>query len=161
MVNEKKLTVLMRTAIVLIGICGVAICLFWLPMNGNNGGVTLSWEVLQKTENCIQYIFQWVVSLPCFWLLVMAWIIASDMQKERLFVEKNALRVKQATAILLADILLFLIGNIIFALLGWSEWLILHLFAAVVGLIIAILLFIFSQYLMKAANLQEESDLTV
>ena len=83
------------------------------------------------------------------------------MQKGRLFTEENVRLVKKSTVILLVDILLYLTGNIIFAVLGWNEWFILQLFAAIVGLIIAILLFILSQYLMKAAVLQEESDLTV
>ena len=109
----------------------------------------------------MQYVFHWLVSFPCFWLLIMAWGITSDMKNGRLFIEKNVVRVKLATAILLGDILLFLIGNITFAILGWNELLVLHLFAAVVGLTIAILLFIFSQYLMRAASLQEECDLTV
>ena len=63
--------------------------------------------------------------------------------------------------ILLVDILLFLAGNIVFAVLGWNKLFILQLFAATIGLIVAILLFVLSQYLMKAANLQEECDLTV
>ena len=159
--DDKKLTVFMRIAIILIGICGVAICLFWLPMTTTKSFGPLSWGALQKVENWTQYIFHWGISLPCFWLLIMAWEVTSDMQKGRLFIEKNAVRVKWATAILLGDILLFLIGNITFAILGWNEWLVLHLFAAVVGLIVAIVLFIFSQYLRKAATLQEESDLTV
>ena len=159
--DDKKLTVFMRIAIILIGICGVAICLFWLPMTTTKSFGALSWGALRKVENWTQYIFHWGISLPCFWLLIMAWEVTSDMQKGRLFIEKNAVRVKCATVILLCDILLFLIGNITFAILGWNEWLVLHLFAAVVGLIVAIVLFIFSQYLRKAATLQEESDLTV
>ena len=63
--------------------------------------------------------------------------------------------------ILLVNIILYLAGNITFSALGWNAWLVLQLFAALVGLIITILLFIFSQYLMQAAVLQEESDLTI
>ena len=159
--NDKKLTFFMRIAIILIGICGGAICLFWLPMTTAKSFEALSWVSLQKMENWMQYVFHWLVSFPCFWLLIMAWGITSDMKNGRLFIEKNVVRVKLATAILLGDILLFLIGNIMFAILGWNELLVLHLFAAVVGLTIAILLFIFSQYLMRAASLQEECDLTV
>jgi hypothetical protein len=151
----------MRVAIILIGICGGAICLFWLPMTTAKSFEALSWVALQKVENWIQYAFHWLVSLPCFWLLIMAWKITSNMQKGRLFIEKNAVHVKRATVILLVDILLFLIGNIIFAALGWNEFLILQLFATMVGFIVAILLFVLSQYLMKATSLQEECDLTV
>ena len=159
--NEKKLTILMRVAILLIGLCGVAICLFWLPMSSGKGAATFSWDELQKVQVWTQYAFQWLISLPCFWLLITAWKITGDMQRGRLFTEENVRLVKKSTVILLVDILLYLAGNIIFAVLGWNEWFILQLFAAIVGLIIAILLFILSQYLMKAAVLQEESDLTV
>ena len=160
--NEKRLAFLMRAAIILIGMCGTLFCIFWLPISfGERELTAFSWQELQKVENWTQYTFHWVVSVPCFWLLVLAWGVASDMQKGRLFIEKNTLRVKQATVILLVDILLFLAGNIVFAVLGWNKLFILQLFAATIGLIVAILLFVLSQYLMKAANLQEECDLTV
>ena len=159
--DEKRLTLLMRLVIILIGLCGVMICLFWLPMSSGKGWVAFSWAELKKVEFLAQYAFQWLISLPCFWLLIMAWKMTLDMQKGRLFIEQNVLLVKKATVILLVNIILYLAGNITFSALGWNAWLVLQLFAALVGLIITILLFIFSQYLMQAAVLQEESDLTI
>ena len=159
--NEKGLTNLMRLAIFLIGACGTMICLFWLPMSSGKGLAVFSWIELKKLEIWTQYVFQWLISLPCFWLLIMAWKVTSDMQKGKLFTEQNVRLIKNATVILLVNILLYLAGNVTFAALGWNKWLILQLFAVIVGSIIAILLFIFSQYLLKAAGLQEECDLTV
>ena len=85
--NEKRLAFLMRAAIILIGVCGTLFCVFWLPISfGERDLTAFSWQELQKVENWTQYTFHWVVSVPCFWLLVLAWGVASDMQKVILFI---------------------------------------------------------------------------
>lgn len=160
--SEKRLTLLMRIVIVLVGLCGVLVCLFWVPISIGGWFIKeISWKDLQTTEFWLQYAFQWLISMPCFWLLIMAWKITLDMCEGRLFVAKNALLIKRATSILIVDILVFLIGNVVFAVLGWNGLLPLYIFAAVVGIIFAFSLFILSQYVMQAAALQEECDLTV
>ena len=160
--NEKILSALTRTAIIIIGICGLLTCLLWVPMSIGKGSLEeLSWTMFNTSEFWIQYVLHWIVSLHCFWLLVIAWQITLDMDKGRLFLTKNALRVNRATIILIADIIAFVIGNIVFALLGWSSWFVLHIFVAITGLILSIFMYILSKYLMRAAILQEESDLTV
>ena len=63
--------------------------------------------------------------------------------------------------ILVIDIIVFLIGNIVFAILGWSNWIVLHILIAVTGLVVSIFMYILSKYLIRAAILQEESDFTV
>ncbi len=157
--NEKFLSALTRFAIILIGLCGLLSCLLWIPISIGNGAFqSLSWE---SKDFLIPYIFHWIVSLPCFSLLVIAWQVTSNMNDGKLFLKKNALYVNHATIILLVDIIAFLIGNIIFAILGWNAWLLLHILIAVTGLVISIFMYILSKYLMRAAILQEESDLTV
>lgn len=157
--NEKLLSALTRFAIVLIGICGVLTCLFWIPISMGKGTLhNIPWET---AEFWVQYVFHWLVSLPCFVLLMIAWRVTSNMNKGKLFLAKNASYVNYATIILTADIVAFLIGNVIFAILGWSSWLILYVLVAVTGLVISIFMYILSKYLMRAAVLQEECDLTV
>ena len=157
--NEKHLGALTRVAIIVIGICGLLSCLFWIPMSVGKGALQdlpwTAWDFL------IPYVFHWGVSLPCFWLLILAWRVSGNMNHGKLFAEQNAVYVNRATAILIVDILAFLIGNVIFAVLGWNDWLLLQVFVAVIGLVIAVFLYILSTYLMRAAVLQEESDLTV
>ncbi len=160
--NEKALSALTRAAIIIIGICGLLTCLFLVPTSIGQGTLKdISWGTLNTSEFWIQYIFHWIVSLPCFWLLVIAWQITLDMDQGRLFLSQNAIRVNRATAILIIDIMAFVIGNIIFVLLGWSSWFVLHIFVAITGLLLSVFMYILSKYLMRAAILQEESDLTV
>lgn len=157
--NEKSLSVLTRFAIILIGICGLLSCLFCIPISLGNGSFkNILWWSL---EFSLQYVFHWIVSLPCFGLLIIAWRITSTMSNGKLFLANNALYINYATTILIIDIIVFLIGNIIFAVVGWNSWLILQVFVAITGLIISIFMYILSKYLMRAAVLQEESDLTV
>ena len=157
--NEKLLSALTRFAIIIIGICGLLSCLFWVPISIGKGDFhNIPWWTV---EFSVQYIFHWLVSLPCFWVLVIAWRIASNMNKGKLFLDKNAIYVHKATIILIIDLLVFLVGNIIFAAIGWNLWLILNIFVAITGLIISVFMYILSKYLMSAAVLQEESDLTV
>ncbi len=157
--NEKFLTSLTRFAIIVIGICGLLSCLFWVPISiGKGTFCDIPWWTI---EFSVQYVFHWVVSLPCFGLLGIAWRISSNMNKGKLFLGKNAFYVHNATIILIIDILVFLTGNIIFAAIGWNLWLVLHVFVAITGLVISIFMYILSKYLLSAAVLQEESDLTV
>ena len=157
--SEKRLSVLIRFAIVLSCICGLLSCLFWIPISV---GVTSLRNIPWKSvEFWMQYIFHWMVSLPCFWLLVLAWKVSVSMNKDKLFLEKNSVYVRNASLILTVDIIVFLIGNILFALIGWNSWLILQGLFAVTGLVICIFMYVLSKYLSQAAILQEESDLTV
>ena len=157
--KEKTLCTLTRIAIVIIGICGLLSCFLWIPLS--IGGGTLQNLPWQSSDFLVQYIFHWIVSLPCFVLLFFAWKIASSMNNGKLFSKKNALYVSYASIILVIDIIFFLIGNVVFALLGWSNWLALHILVAVIGLVVSVFMYILSKYLIRAAVLQEESDFTV
>ena len=160
--SEKKLSLLMRLAIILIAVCGVAICAFWVPVGifgWLNRGV--AWADLQTIEFWLQFIFQWMVSLPCFYLLFLAWHITADMKEGKLFAFENSLRTKRAAYVLTVDLLVFLIGHTVFALLQWNTVYGLYAFVAVIGLILAVFLVVLSHYLCRAAELQEESDLTI
>ena len=157
--SEKRLSVLIRFAIVLSCICGLLYCLFWIPISvGVTSLRNIPWR---EVGFCVQYIFHWAVSLPCFWLLVLAWKVSITMNKEKLFLGKNSIYARNASVILAVDIIVFLIGNIIFALIGWNSWLILHFLFAATGVVICIFMYVLSKYLLQAAVLQEESDLTV
>lgn len=157
--NEKLLSALARIAILIIGICGLLSCFLWIPISIANG--TLQNPPWKSSSFLIPYIFHWIVSLPCFLLLFFAWRIASNMNNGKFFLEKNAMYVSYAAIILVIDIIVFLIGNIIFATLGWSNWIVLHILIAVIGLVVSIFMYILSKYLISAAILQEESDFTV
>ena len=160
--RDKKLSLLIRVSIIFIAVCGVAICLLWVPMGEFGWKIGDVWSFEGQTkEFWSQIIFHWMVSLPCFYLLWLAWQVTSDMKKGRLFIFENSLRVKHAMYILTVDLLLFLVGHTLFALLRWHTFYIIYLLVALIGLIVVVFLTVLSHYLLRAAELQEESDGTI
>lgn len=160
--QDKKLSFLIRATIIFIAVCGVAICLFWVPMGEFGWQIGDACLVEGETkEFWIQVIFHWLVSIPCFYLLWLAWQVTKDMQKGRLFIVENSVRVKYATYVLAGDLLLFLLGHTLFTLLRWNTSYIIYLLVALIGLVVVVFLAVLSHYLSQAAELQEESDGTI
>ena len=160
--TEKTLSRWVRCAILLIAVCGVAICALWVPMTVGGWGIDESkFSETQSVALWVQFVFHWVVSLPCFWLLTVAWRIASDMRNGKFFSEENSLRLKQAAQVLFVSLLVFLAGNTVFAILKWNAMFAVYCFIAVVGLVLVVLLAVLSHYLFRAAELQEECEGTI
>ena len=152
--NEKTLFWLVKIVIVIMVICGIAFNLFLAPLTSSDVGS-------KGFAIAIQCIFQSLISIPCFFVLIIAWKISLDMQKGRLFTFENANRVRQASTALFVSILGFLFGKVLFYILGWNKELIVHLIILIVGLSILVLMLVLSHYIYCAAKLQEESDFTV
>ena len=152
--NEKTLLLLVKIVIVIMILCGIAFNMFLAPMTATDMGS-------KGTAITIQYIFQWLVSIPCFFVLFLAWKICLDMQDNGLFTFENAKRVRYASIALFVSILGFLFSKVFFYILGWNRELIVHLIILIVGLTILVMMMVLSHYINCAAKLQEESDFTV
>ena len=152
--KEKALLWLVKIAIVIMLLCGIAFNIFLAPMTATDIGS-------KGIAIIIQCVFQWLVSMPCFFVLFWAWKICLEMQNGRLFNFENAKRVKYSSIALFVSILGFLFGKIFFYILGWNRELIVHLIILIVGLTILVMMIVLSHYINCAAKLQEESDFTV
>ena len=152
--KEKALLWLVKIVIVIMLLCGIAFNIFLAPMTATDIGS-------KGIAIIIQCVFQWLVSMPCFFVLFWAWKICLEMQNGRLFTFENAKRVKYASIALFVSILGFLFGEIFFYILGWNRELIVHLIILIVGLTILVMMIVLSHYIYCAAKLQEESDFTV
>ena len=160
--TEKSLSQWIRCALLLIALCGIAVCALWVPMGiGGVGIEDAMWTKAQSIALWVQFVFHWVVSLPCFWMLTVAWRMTSDMKNGCFFTSENALRIKKAAQVLFVSILVFLTGNGVFAALKWNKAFVLYCFVAVIGLILVVLLAALSHYLFRAAELQEECEGTI
>ena len=156
----KALCFWVRCAIIAIAICGVCVCAFWYPFS-----ISLTSTKLQAGEQTAAYwtqlLFNWLASLPCFWILVMGWKVTAAIKEDRLFKEEIAKTVKIATQILFMDVAVFFVGNLVFLLLGWNDFALMYLFFVIIGLVIGVFMAILSHYLYRAAELQEESEGTI
>lgn len=152
--NERSLLWALRAVIILMAICGIAFDVFLVPLTANG-------DQINEAAVAVQCVYQVIVSLPCFWILILAWRICDDMKNGRLFTFENSKRVGSASVALLISIVGFLMGKALFYILGWNRELILHLVIAIVGSTFLVMMMALSYYINCAAKLQEESDLTV
>lgn len=152
--NEKSLLNWVRIVIILMAICGIAFNLFLAPLTSTEIGS-------QGVAIVCQCVFQWLISIPCFWVLFIAWKICLGMQNGRLFTFENSILIKQASILLFSSVISFLIGKILFYLLGWNKELIVHMIILIIGFTIGVMIMVLSHYIYCAAKLQEESDFTV
>ena len=151
---EKYLLFLVRVTIIVMVMCGIAFNLFLVPMTSTDIGNN-------QIAIIIQCIVQWVISIPCFCVLVLAWRISSNMKSGRLFAFENAKRINDASTLLFISIVGFIIAKVLFYLLGWNKELIVHVIIIIVGLALLVMMKVLSHYIYNAAELQEESDFTV
>ena len=108
-------------------------------------------------------IFLWILSVPCYMALWMAWKIFTDIEKDRAFTMENEKRMGNVSFLAAADAVLLVVGNAVYLILHMNHpgVLLASFFIALVGIAIAIAAAMLSHLIRKAARLQDESDWTI
>ena len=108
-------------------------------------------------------IFLWILSVPCYMALWMAWKIFTDIEKDKAFTMENAKRMGNVSFLAAADAVLLVVGNVVYLILHMNHpgVLLASFFIALVGIAIAIAAAMLSHLIRKAARLQDESDWTI
>ncbi len=144
-----------------VGLCGLVIYLLVVPMLG---------QTVAAAENGLfdrlywpWLVLIWVTALPCYAALAFGWIIAVNIGRDRSFSVENARLLKWISGLAAADAAFFFLGNLLYLFLGWSHpgVTLLSLIVVFVGVAISVAAAALSHLVMKAALLQEQSDLTV
>ena len=65
-------------------------------------------------------IFLWILSVPCYMALWMAWKIFTDIEKDKAFTMENAKRMGNVSFLAAADAVLLVVGNVVFLLHWWE-----------------------------------------
>ena len=108
-------------------------------------------------------IFPWITAIPCYAALFFGWRIACNIGQDKSFSLENA-RLLQVIAWLVAGVTLYyFIGNVVFLFLNMNHpgIILIALLICAVGVSITIAAVCLSHLVKKAADLQEQSDLTV
>jgi len=158
--SSKALSRLVRTAVVAVGVCGLFGCFYVLPGEGRYMAriypelARFFWPWL---------LFLWVAALPCFGLLGLVWQVSSFIKREAVFTKEAAYFIKSGAVLLSYEAGFFLLGNIVFLVLGGSHPVVLlaALFIVVLALALAVGAGAVSRYIARAAALQEEADSTI
>ncbi len=117
----------------------------------------------QISDMYIPWLVLFIISaIPCYVILYLGWRVAVNIGKDRSFSLENARHIKLASKIILFDALYFCCECLHVENICESSGVILALvfivFACVVASVVAAVL---SHLVVKAADLQEQSDLTI
>ena len=107
--------------------------------------------------------FFWAAAVPCYLALLFAVRVAHRMGRGQAFSRATALDINRFALCALVDACLVLAANVVFLFLGLSYPFIFMFFILVelFGVAIFILFRVLAAYVLKAAALQEEQELTV
>lgn len=144
-----------------IGVCGLVFYLLVIPVMG--------YFVAAMENGVYDYcywpwlIFIWVTAIPCYITLLFGWKIAGNIGSDNSFCLENATLLKWISYLAVGDALLFFFGNITLLLLNMNHPSVVMLSLVIVfaGFAIAVAAAVLSYLVMKAAVLQEQSDLTI
>ena len=102
-------------------------------------------------------------AIPCYAVLVFAWLVSVNIGRENAFCRKNALYFRIISVLAACDSVFFLIANIILYLLNMSHPSVALLSLVVVffGICVTVCSSVLSYLVDRAATLQEESELTI
>lgn len=156
---------LMRAALAFVFLIGIIICWIWYPLDAwfsagmpfmdyNETEITLEMSIVYHT----MLFFYWILSLPCFVIVIMGFIDTFFARKYGTFNIKSANILSKMSLILFISSVIFIIGNIIFMLLGWHRspfskpgisFGVLYCIIGVIGLILSMGLYVAHKYIAR------------
>ena len=141
-------------------IIGLTCCVYIVPQ--------LSVLMAEKYPELSSWVIPWrivvyVCAVPCFAAMVIAWMIATNIEKDKSFCMANAKLFKIFSFLALGDSIFLLLALIVLWILGYNHpgLMLIELLVVFCGLAIFIITSALSYFVAKAASLQEENDLTI
>lgn len=158
--NQKSLAKWLKIVLIGVGVCGLIVYGLVLPEVGR--------ALIDGREELQGYFWPWLVFLwasgvPCYAVLVLGWKIAGNIGADRSFSLANAKLLKGIAALAAGDAAFFFLGNLIFLFLDINHPGVV-LFSLIVefgGVAFAVAAAALSHLVQKAAELQDQSDLTI
>lgn len=143
-----------------VGICGLVVYTIIMP---RLGAYLVKQDSMLERNVMPWLILIWISALPCYGVLVLGWKIADNIKADRTFSYENAKYLKWVSFLAM--------GDSIFVFLAHAAFLMMDMSAAAVMLVIIIVVFFgvaisvcaaaLSHLVIKAADIQEENELTV
>ena len=158
--NLKSLSVWMKIVLVGFALCGAAVFLFAIPEIGRSltafypefGFCYVPW-----------LIFLWIAAAPCYAVLVLGWLIASNIARDHAFSAANSGLLKAIAVLAAADAFYFWLGNIVLWLMGMNHpgIMLLSLVIVFIGFAICIASLALSRLTSRAADIEDENKYTI
>ncbi len=158
--KQSTLSKWLKLIIAGVGICGIIIYSAVIPKAAR----AAVWQFPELSDCVLPWlILIWITAVPCFVALVIAWRIAANIGADRSFSMENAELLKWISILAAADSVILFVGNLIYLLFD-INYLGIILFSCMIeffGIAISVASAALSHLVMKAAELQEQSDLTI
>lgn len=148
--------------VVIIGttLIGLACCIYVIP--------SLMDSFISQYPEFTYWVLPWkillyVCSIPCFLAMGICWRIAQNIQNDCSFCRENANLFKIFSYLALGDSGVWMLGSIIYFALGMNHpgLLIAEMLIAFAGFAVFVCTAALSYLVARAADLQEDSDLTI
>ncbi len=162
--KNSTIACLIKVAILVVALGGVYMCAFWYPFSlsltvvGAPSGEFVPATGPQKLAFWSQLIFDWILSLPCFAVLLLGWQVSGHIREDNLFAAGTVRKLRLACILLLVASCIFVLGHVAFALLSWNPFALLYCFIGVMGMLLAFGLYVLAKFISKAQLLKEENE---
>lgn len=158
--KKSKLVKSMQFIIIGCAVCGLAMYFYGLPHIGN-----LLVKAYPEYSPCyIPWLsFLWLTGIPCFAVLLYVWKIIGTISHNTVFRKENSRRFRSVSHWAAGDAAFLVIGNLVFLFLNWNHpsVLLACLGISFFGWAVAVAAQALALLTDDAANLQEQSDLTI
>lgn len=148
--------------VVIVGttLVGIACCTYVIPFAMG----TFLMEYLEFSNWIIPWkILLYVCAIPCFVAMGISWKIAENIQHDKSFCMENARLFQIFSHLAIGDTVVFSIGSIVYFFCGMNHpgMVIVELLIVFAGMAVFVITAALSYLVAQAANLQEDSDLTI
>ena len=146
--------------VIFSSLCLLLVCLWGLPEIGHSF-VDMSPDLSYYYWPWL--IFLWVTAAPWFIELILAWQIFDSIGRDEAFTLDNGTRFKKMSHIALADVIGFMAVNVVYMLIGMHHpgIMLLSIFVSLAGVAFVICTASLSDLVNRAAELQDQYDLTI
>lgn len=158
--EQKALAKWLKLILAGVGICGLVVYFFVFPSLGQ---AVLSDYPEFRERYWPWMFFLWFSGVPCYIALVFGWKISTNIGKDRSFSKENAKYLKWISWLAAGDGIYFFVGNVVLLIRNMSHpgVALFSLLVVFAGVSVTVASAVLSRLVRKAADLQEQSELTI
>ena len=158
--NQTRLSRSLKAILAGVGVCGLIVYFAILPSIGDS--MHASYPEF-AAWHWPWMIFLWLTAVPCYAALAMVWKIADHIGRDQSFSAENARLLQRVAWLAAGDTAYFFLGNVVLLFLNMNHpgILLISLLICFAGVAVTVAAVCLSHLVYKAADLQEQSDLTI
>ncbi len=158
--SQKSLSKWLKGIVAGMGICGAIIYLYLVPVWGK--------ELVGANPEFSNCYIPWLVvilisAIPCYGVLYLGWKISSEIGKDNSFSVENAAYLRNIAVLAVSDSAYFFAANLVLMIMGMNHpgIFLLSLLVVFAGIVVTVAAAALSHLVQKAAEIEQENELTI